>query len=97
VVTDSEVHGLWLGAPSDRMLASKLPAQVVAVCGKNPALKAALDKIASRAKTGALPEPGRLETMRKNALSLGRTDAGAMIAGFVAGVGPPPLARQGSL
>jgi processive 1,2-diacylglycerol beta-glucosyltransferase len=129
VVTDFEVHGLWLGAPSDhyfvatdeasahleslgiasskitvsgipthpvfaehkdrqamrrkhgwqedppailvsaggfgagnagRMLeslvASKLPAQIVAVCGKNPALKAALDKIASRAKAGTLPD-----------------------------------------
>jgi len=159
------------GRMLESLMASKLPAQIVAVCGKNPALKAALDKIASRTKADALPvvkvvgftsemdeymaaadlmigkpgglttseslikglgwvivnpipgqeeknaiyllehgagvwcdnlhtlafkvrsvleEPGRLETMRKNALRLGRPDAGALIAGFVTGVASPP-------
>jgi UDP-N-acetylglucosamine:LPS N-acetylglucosamine transferase len=39
-----------------------------------------------------LQEPGRLESMRKNARRLGRPDAGAMIARFVTGETPP--ARQ---
>ena len=156
------------GRMLESLVASKLPAQIVAVCGKNPALKAALDKIAARGLTGALPvvkvvgfttemdeymaaadlmigkpgglttseslikglgwvivnpipgqeeknaiyllehgagvwcdnlhtlafkvrsvleEPGRLETMRTNALRLGRPDAGATIAGMIAGEG----------
>ena len=159
------------GRMLESLMASKLPAQIVAVCGKNPALKAALDKIASRTKADALPvvkvvgftsemdeymaaadlmigkpgglttseslikglgwvivnpipgqeeknaiyllehsvgvwcdnlhtlafkvrsvleEPGRLETMRKNALRLGRPDAGSLIAGFVTGLAGPP-------
>jgi processive 1,2-diacylglycerol beta-glucosyltransferase len=149
----------------ESLLAAKLPAQIVAVCGKNPALKAALEKIVARRRTSALPavkvvgfttemdefmaaadlmigkpgglttseslikglgwvivnpipgqeeknaiyllehgagvwcdnlhtlafkvrsvleEPGRLESMRKNALRLGRPDAGPIVARFVA-------------
>jgi len=151
------------GRMLESLIAAKLPAQIVAVCGKNPALRAALEKIALR-RTGALPvvkvvgfttemdefmaaadlmigkpgglttseslikglgwvvvnpipgqeeknaiyllehgvgvwcdnlhtlafkvrsvleEPGRLETMRKNALKLGRPEAGAIIAELV--------------
>jgi len=32
-----------------------------------------------------LEEPGRLETMRKNALRLGRPDAAAIVAQYVVG------------
>ena len=39
----------------EALVASKLSAQIVAVCGKNPALKAALNKIAARVKSSALP------------------------------------------
>ena len=38
----------------ESLVAAQLPAQIVAVCGKNPALKAALEKIARR-KAGVLP------------------------------------------
>jgi processive 1,2-diacylglycerol beta-glucosyltransferase len=152
------------GRMLESLVAAKLPAQIVAVCGKNPGLKSALEKIVARRKTGALPvvkivgfttemdefmaaadlmigkpgglttseslikglgwvvvnpipgqeeknaiyllehgvgvwcdnlhtlaykvrsvldEPGRLETMRNNALRLGRPDAGSIIAKFV--------------
>jgi processive 1,2-diacylglycerol beta-glucosyltransferase len=152
------------GRMLESLIAAKLPAQIVAVCGKNPALKTALEKIAARRKASALPvvkvvgfttemdeymaaadlmigkpgglttseslikglgwvvvnpipgqeeknaiyllehgvgvwcdnlhtlafnvrsvleEPGRLDTMRKNALRLARPDAGSIIAQFV--------------
>jgi len=152
------------GRMLESLVAARLPAQIVAVCGKNPGLKAALEKIVARRKPGALPvvkvvgfttemdeymaaadlmigkpgglttseslikglgwvvvnpipgqeeknaiyllehgvgvwcdnlhtlafkvrsvldESGRLETMRSNALRLGRPDAGSIIARFV--------------
>ncbi len=158
------------GRMLESLVEAGLPAQIIAVCGKNPALKTALEKIASRRKAGALPvvkiagfttdmdeymaaadlmigkpgglttseslikglgwvvvnpipgqeeknaiylleqgagvwcdnlrtlafkvrsvldEPGRLQTMRHNALRLARPDAGAKIAGFVAGTPSP--------
>jgi len=158
------------GRMLESLVAAKLPAQIVAVCGKNPALKTALEKIVARRKAGALPavkivgfttemdeymsaadlmigkpgglttseslikglgwvvvnpipgqeeknaiyllehgagvwcdnlhtlafkvrsvleDPGRLETMRQNALRLGRPDAGAIIAAFLT-AGPVP-------
>lgn len=150
------------------LIAAKIPAQIIAVCGKNAALKASIEKIASGRGGGVLPvvkvvgfttemdelmsaadlmigkpgglttseslikglawvvvnpipgqeeknaiyllehgagvwsgnlhtlafkvrsileEPGRLETMRKNALRLARPDAGEIIARFVIGQG----------
>jgi processive 1,2-diacylglycerol beta-glucosyltransferase len=39
----------------ESLVAAKLPAQIVAVCGKNPGLKTALEKIVARRKTGSLP------------------------------------------
>jgi processive 1,2-diacylglycerol beta-glucosyltransferase len=39
----------------ESLVTARLPAQIVAVCGKNPGLKAALEKIAARRKTGVLP------------------------------------------
>jgi len=153
----------------ESLVAAKLPAQIVAVCGKNPALKSALEKIVARRKAGALPavkivgfttemdeymsaadlmigkpgglttseslikglgwvvvnpipgqeeknaiyllehgagvwcdnlhtlafkvrsvleDPGRLEVIRQNALRLGRPDAGAIIAAFLASAVP---------
>jgi processive 1,2-diacylglycerol beta-glucosyltransferase len=43
------------GRMLESLVAAKLPAQIVAVCGKNAGLKVALEKIAARRKTGALP------------------------------------------
>ena len=154
----------------ESLVDAKLPAQIVAVCGKNPGLKTALEKIVSGRKISLLPavkvvgfttemdeymaaadlmigkpgglttseslikglgwvivnpipgqeeknaiyllehgagvwcdnlhtlafkvrsvleEPGRLESMRKSALRLGRPDAGATIARFVTGESTP--------
>jgi len=152
------------GRMVESLIAAKVPAQIIAVCGRSAALKNSLEKIAARQKAGALPvvkvvgftsemdelmaaadlmigkpgglttseslikglgwvvvnpipgqeeknaiylleqgagvwsdnlhtlafkvrsvleEPGRLAAMRKNALRLGRPDAGGEIARFV--------------
>jgi processive 1,2-diacylglycerol beta-glucosyltransferase len=154
------------GRMVEGLIAAKIPAQIVAVCGKSAALKASLEKIAARKRADPLPvvkvigftkemdelmsaadlmlgkpgglttseslvkglawvvvnpipgqeeknaiylleqtigvwsdnlhtlgfkvasvlgEPGRLETMRKNSLRLGRPDAGPLIARFALG------------
>jgi processive 1,2-diacylglycerol beta-glucosyltransferase len=39
----------------ESLIAARVPAQIVAVCGKNPALKTALEKIVAKRKAAALP------------------------------------------